>query len=222
MKNLFKTSMLVIAAFLMSYSAKAALPDLAIVSTPPAMITQPQLFSYSGTQSGYIDFDENSVWDVYLHYSGSYVFYITANTGGNILENNNDNMCEFFPFGTSFGVTPPVNTDWEDWTVLLADWWANTSPTLDATHQGGATSGYIGVEFLSGSNTHYGWLNIDIDNTNQTVDLRSWGYNETPDAPVLAGAGDPFGSTVPIPFIASAVAMVLAGAGIVYRRKRKK
>lgn len=221
MKNLFKTSMLVIAAFLMSYSAKAALPDLAIATTPPTMITLPQTFSYEGTSSGYIDIDDNTQWDFRFEFSGADDFYISAYSGAYVLVNSGNYMVELLTSGTSIAPTAPTGNLWYSGSTI-AHWVSSFGSPLNSTHSDGVTQGYMGVKFYKGSNVHYGWLNIEIDDDNQTVTVKSKGYNETPDAPVMAGAGDPFGSTVPIPFIASAVAMVLAGAGIVFRRKQKK
>jgi len=50
----------------------------------------------------------------------------------------------------------------------------------------GETDKYIGLRFLIGVNTHYGWARLDVnDSTNWLI--KEYAYNSTPDAPINAG-----------------------------------
>ncbi|NQY09039.1 MAG: T9SS type A sorting domain-containing protein [Flavobacteriales bacterium] len=39
---------------------------------------------------------------------------------------------------------------------------------------------YIGLKFQIGSNTHYGWILMDVENLVNSYTIRAWAYNETP------------------------------------------
>jgi len=53
---------------------------------------------------------------------------------------------------------------------------------------------YLGVKFTVGANTHYGWVQLSIPVSAETITIHGYGYNQTPDAAVNAGeAGNPAG-----------------------------
>lgn len=52
---------------------------------------------------------------------------------------------------------------------------------------GGVTDGYLGVKIQVGSNTHYGWVRMDISADASQVVLKDMAYNSTPDADINAG-----------------------------------
>lgn len=204
--------LILVVIFISRYNSIASLPELESL-TPPTIISLPQTFSYGGTNSGYFDIDGDESWDLRFYFDGDDLFKVSCSWGSSIIANSGGNMINLLPSGTGISLTAPTGLSWLTWGVIAK--WSTGFPFSP-------TKGYVGVNFGSGSDMYYGWANVEINHEDETVTVKSVGYNEIPDAPVLAGAGDPFGSTVPIPFIASAVAMVLAGAGIVYRRKRKK
>ncbi len=196
---------------------KAELPSLELV-VPTEL---PQTFSYEGVYNGYIDIDGDEMWDYHVWFTGSYpgskYFSISGYSGNSFLKNTGIHRLEILPGGTSIGSAAPSGTEWYSSTNNIAFWdsWVNP-PT--STHADGINQGYLGLYF----NGMYGWLNVEIDDANQTVTLKSSGYNETSGEPATAGLGDPFASTVPVPFIASALVLLATGAGVVWRRKRKK
>lgn len=196
---------------LMVFTAKAKLPELTA-----APLELPQTFSYSGQSSGYIDLDVDNNADFCVYYSGSSSFYIDSYTSGSfrLIKNTENSMAELLETGVVIGSTTPTGTEWSNWSKIAH--WGVTPPT--ATHADGTTQGYIGFQLESGN---YGWINVSIDDVNQTVTLASSGYDPSGSS-TTAGLGDPLGSTVPVPFIASALAFLALGVGIVSRRKRKK
>jgi hypothetical protein len=53
---------------------------------------------------------------------------------------------------------------------------------------------YLGAKFTVGANTHYGWVQLSIPASAETITIHSYGFNQTPDATVTAGeAGNPAG-----------------------------
>ena len=50
----------------------------------------------------------------------------------------------------------------------------------------GVTDGYIGVKFAIGTNTHYGWVKLDVTDSSNFV-VKEYAYHDTPDAPLTAG-----------------------------------
>jgi hypothetical protein len=53
---------------------------------------------------------------------------------------------------------------------------------------------YLGAKFTVGANTHYGWVQLSIPASAETITIHGYGYNQTPDAAVNAGeAGNPAG-----------------------------
>jgi hypothetical protein len=82
----------------------------------------------------------------------------------------------------------------------------------------GLGQGYIGLRFLTGSDTHYGWAEVTV-NPDLTATLSRFAYESVADAAVLTG--DIGGGEVPEP--GSMSLMILGAAGLAaYRRLRKR
>ncbi len=210
-KQTRKISLVIITMFLV-FTGRAELPQL----TTPAYVDLPQTFSNNDVSYGYIDIDGDEIYDYYVTYSGSNNFYISGNSGSMILRNSGDYMVELLNYGATIGPTPLLaELDWYNGSTI-ARWNMPVAPPT-STHSDGVNQGYIGLSFGG----QYGWLNVSIDDDNQTVTLSSSGYDNTGN-PTTAGLGDPLASTVPVPFIASALGLLAIGAGVVLRRKRKK
>ncbi len=91
---------------------------------------------------------------------------------------------------------------------------------LQASFGTGAHSGYAGVQFYIGGQIHYGWLNVQIDPSEQFVTINSAGYQVSAGLPAVAGLNDPF--AVPVPIIASLLGIAAIGGGIFLKRRKKK
>lgn len=46
---------------------------------------------------------------------------------------------------------------------------------------------YLGTKFTVGANTHYGWVQLSIPASAETITIHGYGFNQTPDAAVNAG-----------------------------------
>ncbi len=95
----------------------------------------------------------------------------------------------------------------------------DTSPGLSGTYYTGTQSGYVGVQFVSGGQLHYGWLNVVIDPSGQFVTINSAGYQASAGSTAIAGLNDPF--AVPVPIIASLLGLAAIGGGVFFRRRKK-
>ncbi|ETR65781.1 MAG: hypothetical protein OMM_13722 [Candidatus Magnetoglobus multicellularis str. Araruama] len=49
-------------------------------------------------------------------------------------------------------------------------------------------TGFIGVQFQQGNDTHYGWIHFEGPNPPTYGKIIDWGYESEPDTPILAGA----------------------------------
>lgn len=84
---------------------------------------------------------------------------------------------------TSIG---PSNTVWHSM--------ASSNPTLLSDFFGtfsglwlGSQDYYLGVKFLIGANTHYGWIRMNITQSTSVVTLKDYAYESQPNVPILAG-----------------------------------
>jgi len=52
---------------------------------------------------------------------------------------------------------------------------------------------YLGLRFEVGGNTYYGWARLDVGKKASNWIIKDRAYNNTPDAPIMAGEGRPLG-----------------------------
>jgi hypothetical protein len=110
-----------------------------------------------------------------------------------------------FSIQPSLPAPPPNNTRSWSPNSQLAD--TNVSVTDHGWWNGAA---YLGVRFAEADGNHYGWISMSA--TSSSIDIYSFAYETTPDAPILAGA-------VPSPGAGGAILMAAAGLGV--RRARR-
>jgi hypothetical protein len=81
----------------------------------------------------------------------------------------------------------------------------------------GANSGYLGIRFNIGANTHYAWVRVTValatDPQPRAFTLHEWAYESTPDAGIAAGAGA-------VPEASSLGLLALGSIGLAARRRR--
>lgn len=63
----------------------------------------------------------------------------------------------------------------------------NGSSPFYSHWNGGVTDGFLGVKLQIGSNTHYGWVRMDVSTDARQVVIKDMAYNSTPDADINAG-----------------------------------
>ncbi len=51
----------------------------------------------------------------------------------------------------------------------------------------GNSNKYLGIRFTSGTNTHYGWVELSVSSACDSIVIHSYGYNETPDEAIDVG-----------------------------------
>lgn len=75
----------------------------------------------------------------------------------------------------------------------------------------GANIGYVGVEFQIGSDTHYGWIEIEVPFFFAGGYIRSYAYESEPGRPIIAGA-------IPEP---ATVLYFITGIALLWTRNKK-
>ncbi len=63
----------------------------------------------------------------------------------------------------------------------------SSSSSLPLGNWGGQTDKYLGLKFLIGGNTHYGWARMDVAADAKSFVLKDYAYNATPNTGLLAG-----------------------------------
>jgi hypothetical protein len=51
----------------------------------------------------------------------------------------------------------------------------------------GVSDKFLGVKFMIGANTHYGWARLDVSAGADTIRVKDYAYNQNADLPILAG-----------------------------------
>jgi hypothetical protein len=51
----------------------------------------------------------------------------------------------------------------------------------------GATDKYLGLSFIVGPSSYYGWARLDVDSTASQFIIKDYAYNATPNAYIIAG-----------------------------------
>ena len=83
------------------------------------------------------------------------------------------------------------------------------------TTTGASSTGYLGVRFQAADGAHYGWIRATVGPYFQNIfTIHEWGYNDTPDGPIMTGE---------VPEPGSLGLLALGGAGLLaWRRKRQQ
>ena len=78
------------------------------------------------------------------------------------------------------------------------------------------TGKYMGLKFDIDGNTHYGWIQLDVNATVTEAHISGYAYNDVAGSPISAGQGE-----AQIPEPSSLALLALGAAGIAARRRRK-
>jgi Secretion system C-terminal sorting domain len=177
---------------LKSYSALAGTLVTAGAANAQVMYTNVSPDATVATGATYsLDLDNNSVVDFVLQVdNGSYGAYVydyalvVPQAAGNVNDTATTGMTR------AHVINDPINSSllWDSASYgLLA---LNlTAPFPFATGNFlPATDKYIGCKFMIGTNTHYGWVRIDLNATSTLLTVKDYGYDATPNTQVLCGA----------------------------------
>ena len=72
-------------------------------------------------------------------------------------------------------------------------WQSNITSISDSFTRGhfnGAGDKYVGLKFKIGENTHYGWVRINVDSGVNSIIIKDYAYESTPDLGIKAGEED--------------------------------
>ena len=136
-----------------------------------------------------IDVDNNTVIDFRMTgaQSGNFSFNIMqANQVGvnNLILSDGAGNASALALNTVIG---PSSTTWYQMNAsnLLMITVANSVGTGTWA---GATDMYLGLQFLIGTNTHFGWARFTFAQNTNDIIFKDYAYDNTPNTPILAGA----------------------------------
>jgi hypothetical protein len=133
--------------------------------------------------------------------------------------------------GATIGSAPPAGQTWQTAVGTGADVFFSQSYGASNWNGTNGETGFAGVRFNIGGNTHYGWIRLRV-NTPGSLTALSWAYEDCPDTPIQAGAttgGSPCAAAVaptPVPVMAPVAygltSLALGGLGLAGLRRRRE
>ncbi len=177
-----------------------------------------QLFSgdSTGVVSQGLDIDGDGVTDVTFFANGTPGSRDTYATGAG----SNQISMFFTPFGEINAYGPGQVID-SSATYAPSGSFLYDKTKMTTTIQKGKwandinQTSYMGLQFLIGSDIHYGWAAVSVQLGSATLDVTDWGYNPTANAAVTTP-----GTALPEP--SSMALMLLGAAGVSALKLRRK
>jgi len=102
-----------------------------------------------------------------------------------------------------------VHTAGSNFSETRSNHWSYPSSTASSGDFLGQSGKYLGVEFQIDGETHYGWVQIDVNATATQATINAYGYQDVAGTPALT------------PEPGSLALLALGAAGIAARRRRK-
>ena len=175
---------------LKKYSALGLLSSGATVSFADIVYTDvnPDVVVHNGTYN--IDFNldgtpELTILENIPNYDWGYI-----NAAGHILASTSGG-----------GYINALNLSYGD-TINATGNWALATPTRiylgynsNFGYFPGVTDGYFASQFTIAGNTHYGWVRVDVSTNSDTVVIKDYAYDDTPNTPIIAGLGVVYADT---------------------------
>ncbi len=88
---------------------------------------------------------------------------------------------------------------------------STTTSTFTAGDFLGTSNKYVGVKFMIGADTHYGWIQVQVLSNSTSATITGYAYNDENNGPILAGQ---------IPEAGSLALLALGAAGFAAWRKK--
>ena len=150
------------------------------------------LLTPTGTMSYNVDFDGTTT-DLVLGATGTVQqggTGVQAGSAGNPLNRvltTSGGDCRNTPLNTSIAATPPGTDLWDAFAadVPTSVYFLGTGYYTEYLSPN--NTGYIAVTFAIGANTHYGWIGVDVDNSQIAITVLDFAYESTPNTAILAG-----------------------------------
>ncbi len=176
------------ALVMMSQAEASVVHNAAGTLSPPVTVAK-TTFS-SGTS--YVNFDINgdSTNDFALfgyYYTSSDSSYFGAGINGTVSGNNNSVLgsgnVRKLSYGNNIG---PTNTSWQTASGTARKVFYNSGSGTSGWSGNNGETGFAGVRFKIGGNTHYGWIKLQL-NAAGSLTATEWAYESCPDTPINAG-----------------------------------
>ena len=143
-----------------------------------------------------IDLNNDGIIDFTLHhvvsngpclcggYAVSNSVYITLNSGNAVVSNGSPLALNFgYPIDNSNTFSTSINQ-------TLAGTGQSCIGGCHGVPRGiwsGVTNHYLGLRLQIGSNSFYGWANLDVGSSGSNFTIKEYAYNSTPNQSILAG-----------------------------------
>ena len=102
-----------------------------------------------------------------------------------------------------------------------AAFYLSGNPAGSYPYLGDGTSDYLGLKFLQGADTYYGWIEVLWNPTDARFDALAWGYETVADTAIKAGARETAGD-IPEPGTLGLFAVGVTALAVARRRKKQQ
>jgi len=85
------------------------------------------------------------------------------------------------------GASIKLQTDWGQASSNRCNLASYSSVSSNGGYFRGSSGKYIGIKFQNGSNTNYGWIQVNIPANADKITITGYAYNDTPDGAITAG-----------------------------------
>jgi len=107
----------------------------------------------------------------------------------------------------ALNLNDPINASTTTWHPM-----SSTNPQMYQLFNGigsgtwsGAQDKYLGVRFITGANTYYGWIRFTFSSTQNMYTIKDYAYESTPNQGILAGQGCASSFTLPATLCATSI-----------------
>ncbi|MFH1051931.1 MAG: T9SS type A sorting domain-containing protein [bacterium] len=196
MKKIFTKSMFVIFLITLNFNTNL-LSEIIYTDLIPDKILSPAAGSGQNYQ---IDMNVDNAGEFYIQVNNMSEGYESVKIAGIIRGNqiagdgDTNDVMNFFPLCLALNEVIGENTSYlwfnnwdEQWDHELSVAICGFGINEPGHWAGGLKDKYLGVRFIIQGNYHYGWLSIEIPAIPNTVTIKGFAYESTPNLPIKAG-----------------------------------